>query len=83
MFSPLRQTRFDDFFPALSACDLSDTEKNIFEKPTRMAGLGIRDPVASAQISFETSQRATIKLCESILTGNSVDIDSYKNNINW
>ena len=43
-----------------------------------MAGLGIRDPVASAQISFETSRKATIKLCESILTGNAVDIDSYE-----
>ena len=46
-----------------------------------MVGLGIRDPVASAQISFETSQKATIKLCESILTGNAVDIDSYENDL--
>ena len=46
-----------------------------------MAGLGIRDPVASAQISFETSQKATLKLCESILTGNAVDIDSYENDL--
>ena len=75
LFSPLRQTLFDDFFPALSACDLSDTEKNIFEKPTRMAGLGIRDPVAAAQISFETSKRATTMLCKSILTGNAVNLD--------
>ena len=43
LFSLLRQTLFDDFFPALTANDLSDTEKNILEKPTRMAGLGIRD----------------------------------------
>ena len=78
LFSPLRQTLFDDFFPALSACDLSDTEKNIFEKPTRMAGLGIRDPVGAAQISFETSKRATTMLCKSILTGNAVNLDLYE-----
>ena len=81
LFSPLRQTLFNDFFPTLTGATLSDTEINIIEKPTRMAGLGIRDPVASAQISFETSRKATTKLCESILTGNAVDIDSYENDL--
>jgi len=81
LFFPLRQTLFDDFFPALTANDLSDTEKNILEKPTRMAGLGIRDPVTSAQISFETSKRATTMLCESILTGNAVDLDLYEKDL--
>ena len=81
LFSPLQQTLFNDFFPALTGAALSDTEKNIIEKPTRMAGLGIRDPVASARISFETSRKATIKLCESILIGNAVDIDSYENDL--
>jgi len=37
--------------------------------------------VASAQVSFETSRKATIELCESILTGNAVDIDSYENDL--
>jgi len=43
-----------------------------------MAGLGIRDPVAAAQISFETSKRATTMLCKSILTGNAVNLDLYE-----
>ena len=45
-----------------------------------MAGLGIRDPVTSAQISFETSKRATttLMLCKSILTGNAVHLDLYE-----
>ena len=46
-----------------------------------MAGLGIRDPVAAAQISFETSKRATTMLCKSILTGkfNAVNLNLYEN----
>ena len=42
----------------------------------------MRDPVASelcSQISFETSKRATTMLCESILTGNAVNLDLYEN----
>ena len=46
-----------------------------------MAGLGIRDPVTSAQISFETSKKATTMLCESLLTGNAVDLDLYEKDL--
>ena len=40
-----------------------------------------RDPVTSAQIYFETSKRATTTLCESILTGNAVDLDLYEKDL--
>ena len=50
----------------------------IFEKPTRMAGLGIRDSVNNSIQAFNTSLESTNILSTSILTGNTVDIDSYE-----
>ena len=40
LFSPLKQSLLEDFFPSLTSNPISDLEFNIFEKPTRMAGLG-------------------------------------------
>ena len=81
LFSPLRQSLMHEFFPALTGNTINDQEYNILEKPIRMAGLGIRDPVFSAQYSFETSKRATKMLTESMIAGTPVNIDSYERNL--
>ena len=57
---------------------ITEIEFQIFEKPTRMAGLGIRDPVNNSIQAFNTSLESTKILSTSILTGNAVDIDSYE-----
>ena len=67
LFSPLQQTLFEEFLPALPGCPLTEIETQIIEKPTRMVGLGIRDPVTSANYAFETSTRATSMLQESLM----------------
>ena len=82
LFSPLKQSLLEDFFPSLTSNPISDLEFNIFEKPTRMAGLGIRDPVTSSSYSFETSRSATQILSNSMINGTLVDIASYENNPN-
>ena len=82
LFSPLKQSLLEDFFPSLTSNPISDLEFNIFEKPTRMAGFGIRDPVTSSSYSFETSRSATQILSISMINGTLVDIASYENNLN-
>ena len=82
LFSPLKQSLLEDFFPSLTSNPISDLEFNIFEKPTRMAGLSIRDPVTSSSYSFETSRSATQILSNSMINGTLVDIASYENNLN-
>jgi hypothetical protein len=81
LFSPLRQTLFEFFLLALTACPLNETETQIIEKPTRMVGLGIRDPVTSAKYAFETSTRATSMLQESLVSGSAVDLDAYEKDL--
>ena len=52
LFSPLRQSLMNEFFPALTGNPINEQEYNILDKPIRMAGLGIRDPVAFCQALF-------------------------------
>ena len=77
-FSPLRKILWEQFFPALHGNPLNEEEYQIQEKPVRMAGLGIRDPVASSKHSFNTSLKATKLLSDAILSKISLDIDSYE-----
>ena len=81
LFSPLCQSLINKFFPALTGNPINEQEYNILEKPIRMAGVGIRDPVASAKHSFETSKRATKMLTESMIAGTPVNIDLYELNL--
>jgi len=46
-----------------------------------MVGLGIRDPVTSANYAFETSTRATSMLQESLVSGSAVDLDAYEKDL--
>ena len=80
-FSPLRKILWEQFFPALHGNPLNEEEYQIQEKPVRMAGLGIRDPVASSKHSFNTSLKATKLLSDAILSKISLDIDSYESEI--
>ena len=72
---------FEEFLPALTGCPLTEIETQIIEKPTRMVGLGIRDPVTSAKYAFETSTRATSMLQESLVSGSAVDLDAYEKDL--
>ena len=43
LFNPLRTALINNFIPSLIGNPITEIEFQIFEKPTRMAGLGIRD----------------------------------------
>jgi hypothetical protein len=78
LFSPLRKTLMEDFIPSLVGNPISEIEFKIMEKPTRLAGLGIRDPVSSSKQYFETSTKATELLSKAIISNSSIDIDEYE-----
>jgi len=92
LFNPLCTALINNFIPSLIGNPITEIEFQIFEKPTRMAGLGIRDPVNNSIQAglgirdpvnnsiqaFNTPLESTKILCTSLLTCNAVDIDSYE-----
>ena len=74
----LRTALINNFIPSLIGDPITEIEFQIFEKPTRLAGLGIRDPVINSMQAFNTSFESTKILSKSISTGIAVDIDSYE-----
>ena len=80
LFSPLRVTllKLEDFIPSVVGNQINETDFNIIEKPTRLAGLGIRDPVASSKHCYETSKKATELLSKAITQNSFIDIDEYE-----
>ena len=67
LFNPLRTALINHFIPSLIGNPITEIEFQIFEKPTRMAGLGIRDPVNNSIQAFNTSLESTKILSTSIL----------------
>ena len=49
LFYPLRCALKDSFLPSLTQQSITEELFQILKKPTRMAGLGIRDPVQSSK----------------------------------
>ena len=78
LFSPLRVTLLEDFIPSVVGNQINETDFKIIEKPTRLAGLGIRDPVASSKHCYETSKKATELLSKAITQNSFIDIDEYE-----
>ena len=81
MFYPLRCTLKDSFLPSLTEQSITEELFQILEKPTRMAGLGIRDPVQSSKHAFETSVKATVMLSNAIVNTGKIDIDIYERSL--
>jgi len=62
-FEPLRDMKF---WPTVLGEGISQQEKILFSLPTRKGGLGVRDPVESAQFSHSVSVEGTVKIVRSI-----------------
>ena len=71
-------TLIEDFIPSLVGNQINETDFNIIEKPTRLAGLGIREPVGSSKHCYERSKKATKLLPKAITQNSSIDIDEYE-----
>ena len=71
------------FLPALTALDLDDVEVNLMLKPSRLAGLGVDDPIYNAKWAYTASKEASLVLSKVICNGQTFDIhahdEHYKN----
>ena len=56
----------DEFIPAICGRDISDTERRLFALPYRLGGLGIVNPVESADAEYERSKIITSELTSMI-----------------
>ena len=63
-FSPV------NIWPAVFEGSISETEKHLFTLPTQMGGMGIRNPIETANNAYETSR-----------TGTSVIVDAIKGKV--
>ena len=63
-FSPV------NIWPAVFEGSISETEKHLFTLPTRTGGMGIRNPIETANNAYETSR-----------TGTSVIVDAIKGKV--
>ena len=75
-FTLIRSMLVNDFLPSLfqGEISLSDIEVYLMLMSNRRGGLGIRDPVATCAIAFQSSIEGTKILSESIQSGTTLDI---------
>ena len=52
LFSPIRVALQEQFWPSLLAGTVSESESELFCLTTKLAGIGIRDPVRMATGAF-------------------------------
>ena len=61
-FTPLRNIINKKFLLTVIGRSISDQEKTLFSLPARIGGLGVRDPVESAQQVYWVSRKCTGKI---------------------
>ena len=65
-FSPVWDALNTFFWPAVFEGSISETEKRLFTLPTRMGGMGIRNPIETANNAYETSRIGTSVIVDAI-----------------
>ena len=65
------------FLPSLFGSSLNDLELSLLCRPTRYLGIGILDPVVSANTQSSVSKIATSVLSQTILSGADLDINAH------
>ena len=76
LFKPLEQCIQETFIPALLGRHVSDIERKILSLPVRFGGLGLLNPVETAEREFIASKKVTENLANLILNQEQ-DISLY------
>ena len=76
LFKPLEDCISQVFIPALLGRAVSDTERAIFELPTKLGGLNITNPVNTAQKEYDWSRTLTQNLTSKIKSQTMVQRES-------
>ena len=75
-FAPLEETIRDKFIPAIIGRKVTDIERKIFSLPVRLGGLGIQNPVHTADIEFRNSSIVTRNLTK-MIEDQDADLTNY------
>ena len=70
MFEPLERSIRDEFIPALLGRQVSDTERRILALPYRYGGMGILNPIDTADREYRASREITSDLTDLIYQQN-------------
>ena len=65
-FKPLQDIINNRLLPAIFGGSISNIEKSIISLPARMGGMGIRDPVETARLSYLTSKVSSTQIISAI-----------------
>ena len=76
LFQPLEDLIREKFIPAIVGRKVSEIERRILALPVRFGGIGILNPVESAQIEYETSVKITANL-KNIIFNQEKTLDNY------
>ena len=67
LYSPIEEKLRQDFLPKVTGQNyISDIERDIMSLPARLGGLGVRNPVKTADESHEASRKITLPLVNKI-----------------
>ena len=75
-FAPLEEAIRDKFIPAIIGKNITDVERKILSLPVRLGGLGIQNPVETADTEFQNSTLVTQNLTELIINQEK-DLSGY------
>ena len=75
---PLEEAIRVNLIPALCGKDVNDLERRIIALPYRYGGLGMQNPVSTADREFQTSSQITSQLTDLICQQNN-DVDALDN----
>ena len=77
-FYPLKTAIAENFLPDLFGSPITETESELFCRPARHAGIGILDPVKTAQSQFFKSKEATAHLIDAITNCSHLDLQNHE-----
>jgi hypothetical protein len=76
-FLPLEAALRDIFLFALFGGEVLDSERTLFSLLARLGGLGIRNPMNSASVTFATSREATAAIVNAIRSRTPLNMHSH------
>ena len=79
--SPLEKAISEGFLPKLFGCEISPAERQIFELPVKLAGLGMTNPCVSAPRAYEVSHKARAQLTLAIAGAEEFDVATHRESI--
>ena len=74
----IRDAFQEQFWPGLLAGSVSESESELFCLPTKLAGMGIRDPVRMATGVFVLSREGSSKIVEALIDGTPFSVFEHR-----